>query len=88
MTTNHYQSQQLLIPDIDFPLSLLIHIYLEADKKGVPLILPPEKPKPQTSVNFAPKKFSTCLFLFKTESNTAIKEDEQQDSIDEEIEAK
>ena len=51
-------------------------------------ILPPEKPKPQHSVNFDSKKFSTYYFLFKIESNTAAtQEDEQQDSIDEEIEA-
>ena len=49
--------------------------------------MPPEKPKPQHSVNFDPKKFSTYYSLFKIESNIATQEDEQQDSIDKEIEA-
>ena len=50
--------------------------------------MPTEKPKQQLSVNFDPKKFSTYHSLFKIELNTAIQEDEQQDSIDEEIEVK
>ena len=45
----------------------------------------PEKPK--HSANFDPKKFSTYYSLFKIKPNTASQEDEQQDSIDEEIEA-
>ena len=51
-------------------------------------MLPLEKQKPLTSVNFDPKKFSTNYSLFKIKSNTATQEDKQQDSIDEEIEAK
>ena len=43
--------------------------------------------KPQSSINFDHKKFSTCYYLFKIESKTATQEDEQQDSIYEEIEA-
>ena len=43
--------------------------------------------KPQHSVNFNPKKFSTYYYLFSVESNTATQEDEQPDSIDEENEA-
>ena len=50
-------------------------------------ILPPEKQKPQPSVNFDPKKFSTYYCLFKIELYTATQEDEQQDSIDKEIKA-
>ena len=61
------------------------HFYFGAEQKGDSPILPPEKPKP--SVNFDPKKFSTYHSLFKLESNTSIQEDEQQDSIDEELEA-
>ena len=49
--------------------------------------MPPEKSKPQPSVNFDPKKFSTYYSLFEIESNTATQEDEQQDYIDEEVEA-
>ena len=49
--------------------------------------MPLEKPKSQPSVNFDPKKFSTYYSLFEKESNTATQEDEQQDSLDEEIEA-
>ena len=63
------------------------HISFKADQKGYSHILPPEKPKPQLSVNFDPKKFSTYYSLFKIESNTATQDDEQQDSIDEEFEA-
>ena len=48
--------------------------------------MPLEKPKPQHSVNFGPKKFSTYYYLFKVEANTATQEDEQQDSFDQEIE--
>ena len=33
------------------------HISFEADQKGESHILPPEKPKPQPSVNFNPNKF-------------------------------
>ena len=33
------------------------HISFEADQKGESYILPPEKPKPQPSVNFNPNKF-------------------------------
>ena len=47
--------------------------------------MPPEKPKPQPFVNFDPK-FSTYYSLFKIESRTVTQEDEQQDSIGEEIE--
>ena len=65
-----------------------MYISLEADQKSDSPIQLPEKPKPQPSVNFDPKKFSTYYSLFKIESNTATQEDEQQDSIDEEIEAK
>ena len=54
--------------------------------KLVVLLLPPEKPKPQPSVNFDPKKFSTYNSLFKIDSKIATQDDEQQDSIDEEIE--
>ena len=50
--------------------------------------MPPEKPKPQPSVYFDPKMFLTDYSLFKIESNTAKQEDEQQDFIDEKIEAK
>ena len=50
--------------------------------------MPPEKPKPQHSVNFDPKKFSTYYSLFKIESNTDTQQDKQQDSSDEEVEAK
>ena len=61
------------------------HISFEADQKGDFPILPPEKPKPQPSVNFDPKKFSTYFSLFEIKSNTATQEDEQRESIDEEI---
>ena len=65
----------------------MLKCIFEADKKSYSPILPPEKPKPQPSVNFGPKKFSTYYTLFKIESNTATQEDKQQDSTDEEIEA-
>ena len=64
------------------------HISFEAYQKGYYPILPPGKPKPQPSVKFYSKKFSVYLSSFKIESNIATQEDEQQDSIDEEIEAK
>ena len=64
-----------------------MHICFEANQGGDSFMLPPEKPKPQNSVNFDPKKFSTYYSLFKIESNIATQEDEQQDSIDKEIEA-
>ena len=59
-----------------------MHICFEPNQGGDALILTPEKPKPQHSVNFDPKKFSTNYYLFKVESNTATQEDEQQDSFD------
>ena len=43
-----------------------------------------EKPKPQLSVNFDPKKISTYYSLFKIKSNKTTQEEEQKDS---EIEA-
>ena len=49
--------------------------------------MPPEKPETQLFVSFDLKKLSTYFYLFIIESNTAAQEDEQQDSIDEEIEA-
>ena len=63
------------------------HISFKADQKVDSPILPPEKLKPQPSVNFDPKKFPTYYSLFNIKSNTATQEDEQQDSIDEEFEA-
>ena len=48
--------------------------------------MPLEKPKPQHFLNFDPKKFLTYYSLFKIESRTVTQEDEQQDSIGEEIE--
>ena len=52
-------------------------------------MLPPEKSKPQPSVNFDTKKFLIYFFCFwfKIELNTATQEDEQHDSINEQIEA-
>ena len=47
----------------------------------------PEKPKPQTSAIVDPNKWLTKYYLFDIESNTAIQENEQQDSTDENIEA-
>ena len=63
-------------------------ISFEADQKGDSPILPPEKPKPQHFVNFYPKKILIYYSLFRIESNTATQEDEQQNYIDEDIEAK
>ena len=60
---------------------------LEADQKDDSPILPPKKQKLKPSVNFDQNKFSTYFSLFKKETNTAIQEDEQQNSIDEENEA-
>ena len=68
-------------------LNVKKHICFEANQSGDSPILPPEKSKPQPSVNFDPKKFSTYYSLFEIESNTATQEDEQQDYIDEEVEA-
>ena len=50
-------------------------------------VLPPEKPKPQPSVNFELKMFSTYYSLFKIKSIVVTQENKQQDFIDEEIEA-
>ena len=47
--------------------------------------MPSQKPKPQLSAHFDPKKFSTYYSLFKTESYTATQENEQQGSIEAEI---
>ena len=41
--------------------------------------------KPQPSVNFDPKKFSTYYSLFEIDFNTATQEDVQQNTINEEI---
>ena len=68
-------------------LNVKKHICCEADQSGDSPILPSEKPEPQPSANFDPKKFSTYYSLFKTESNTATQENEQQHSIDEEFQA-
>ena len=53
-------------------------------KKVIFPILPPEKPKQQSSVNFDPQKFSTYYSLFKTDSKIATQDDKQQDSSDDE----
>ena len=63
------------------------HICFEIDQSGFSPILPKEKLKPQPFVNFDSKKFSIYYSLLRMESNTATQEDEQQDSINEEIEA-
>ena len=41
------------------------HISFEADQKGDSSVLSQKKPKPQLSVNFDPKKFSTYYFCLK-----------------------
>jgi len=58
-------------------LNVKKHICFEANQGGDSSILPPEKPKPQYSENFDPKKFSTYYSLFKIESNTVTQEDKQ-----------
>ena len=55
-------------------LSFKKHICCETDQSGDSSILPSEKPKQQPSANFDPKKFLNYYYLFKTESNTATKE--------------
>ena len=70
-----------------FKSNIKKHICFEANQSGDSSILPPEKSKPQHSVNFDPNKYSTYYSLFKIELNTATQEDEQKNSIDEEIEA-
>ena len=50
-------------------------------------ILQPEKLKLQPTVNFYPKKITICYSMFKIESKTASKDDEQRNSVDEEIKA-
>jgi len=55
-----------------------ISVSFEVNQSGDSPILPPENPKPQNSVNFDPKNFSTYYFFFKLELKTATQEDEQQ----------
>ena len=61
------------------------HICCGTDQSGDPPIFPSEKPKPLPYANFDPKKFSTYYSLFRTEKNTATKENEQQDYIDKKV---
>ena len=61
-----------------------IYICFEANQYSDSPILQRKKPKPQHTVNFDPKKFSIYYSLFKILPTPT--QDEQQDSVDEEIE--
>ena len=66
-------------------LNVKNHICCEADNCGDSSILPLEESKSLPSANFDLNKISAYYSLPKTESNAAIQENEQHDSVDEEI---
>ena len=65
----------------DNQFDILVTFLKRADQNGNSPVLPPEKPKPQPSVIFDAKKFSTYYSLFKIEPITAIQGVKQQDSV-------